>query len=120
MLDELRQRTGIAFTFEHGETDTCLESARTTALFRVFQELVTNIVRHAGARTARVALGNENGACILTVVDDGRGVEAAQVNDRHSLGIVGIRERLLPYGGELHLEGAPGKGTTARVIMPLQ
>jgi len=119
-IDQLRPRTDIAFTFRRSEESCLADTARTTALFRVFQELVTNVVRHAGAEKADVSLQVENSACVLTVVDDGHGIDAAQVNDRHSLGIVGMRERLLPYGGELHIEGVPGKGTTARVIMPLR
>jgi PAS domain S-box-containing protein len=119
-IDQLRPRTDVGFTFTRSEESCLTDAARTTALFRVFQELVTNVVRHAGAKRVDVSLRTSDGTCELLVADDGRGIDAAQVNDRHSLGIVGMRERLLPYGGELHLEGAPGKGTTARVVMPLQ
>ncbi|MCK9355948.1 MAG: PAS domain S-box protein [Dehalococcoidia bacterium] len=117
-LDQLRPRTDITLTFSPDDDECSLDAARTTALFRVFQELVTNVVRHAGAKTARVSLGHEDGACVLTVVDDGCGIDARKISDRHSLGIVGMRERLLPYGGELHIESAPGRGTKARVVMP--
>jgi signal transduction histidine kinase len=47
-------------------------------------------------------------------------MDSGKIGDRHSLGIVGMKERLLPYGGKLQFEGAPGKGTTARVVVPLQ
>jgi len=117
-LDQLRPRTDLVLAFGCDEGDCELDAARSTALFRVFQELITNVVRHAGAKKVDVSLRRENGAVVLTVRDDGRGIDVAQVNDRHSLGIVGMRERLLPYGGELHVEGVPGKGTTARVTMP--
>jgi len=117
-LDQLRQRTSIDFAFERGEVACDLDTGQTTALFRVFQELVTNVVRHAGAKTVRVSLGHEAGVCVLTVADDGRGIDAEHINDRHSLGIVGMRERLLPYGGELHFQSAPGRGTEVRVTLP--
>jgi len=119
-LDQLRPRTDIAFTLSWDGTDCSTDVARTTALFRVFQELVTNVVRHAGAKNVAVSLRSEDGLCVLVVTDDGRGIDAVKLNDPRSLGIAGIRERLLPYGGEVHFETAPGKGTTARVVMPLQ
>jgi signal transduction histidine kinase len=119
-LDQLRPRTNLVFTCNCDDEHRSLHAARSSALFPVFQELVTNVVRHAGARTVDVSPRRENGAVVLAVRDDGRGIDAAEIGDRHSLGIVGMREHLLPYGGELHLEGAPGKGTMARVNMPLQ
>ncbi len=88
------------------------------ALFRVFQELVTNIVRHSGATRIDVALECLDDRWVLVVADNGRGIDMRKVAERSSLGIVGMRERLLPYNGELHLEGAPGAGTVARVVMP--
>jgi len=117
-LEQLRQRTSIAFSFERGNAECSLDTGQTTALFRVFQELVTNVVRHAGAQKVHIHLGRKGATCVLTVSDDGRGIDAAHITDRHSLGIVGMRERLLPYGGELRFESAPGRGTTARVALP--
>jgi len=119
-LDQLRPRTDLVLTFRCDEGDCELDASRRTALFRVFQELVTNVVRHAGAKKVDVSLRREHGALVLDVIDDGCGIDAAQVNDRHSIGIVGMRERLLPYGGELHLEGVPGQGTVARVTLPTE
>jgi PAS domain S-box-containing protein len=117
-LDQIRARSNLTLTFNHGDADSTLDSARSTALFRVFQELVTNVVRHAGARIVDVSLQQEDGVSVLTVVDDGCGIDNRKLTERNSLGIVGMRERLLPYGGQLQIEGAPGKGTTARVVMP--
>jgi PAS domain S-box-containing protein len=119
-LDQLRPRTDLVLTFRCDEGDCELDASRRTALFRVFQELVTNVVRHAGAKKVDVSLRREPGALVLDVIDDGCGIDAAQVNDRHSIGIVGMRERLLPYGGELHIEGVPGQGTVARVTLPTE
>ncbi len=119
-LDEFRSRTGVVFTFSRDGEECDLDSPRSTALFRVFQELVTNVVRHADANRVAVSLRFEAGKCVLTVADDGIGIDVEKANDRRSLGIAGMRERLLPYGGALRFESAPGKGTTARVTMPLR
>jgi PAS domain S-box-containing protein len=118
-LDQFRVRSDVVFTFDCGEGEFALEAAQTTALFRVFQELVTNAVRHADAKTVNVSLREEGGMCILIVADDGCGIDNRVIAERSSLGIVGMTERLLPYGGELRIEGVPGKGTTARVTMPV-
>jgi PAS domain S-box-containing protein len=117
-LDQIRSRTDIAFTLSHSEEVSGLDSARSTALFRIFQELITNVVRHAGATKVDVSLRHENGELVLDVVDDGCGMDTDKIDDRHSLGIVGMKERLLPYGGKLHIEGVAGKGTSVRVTMP--
>ncbi len=117
-LDLIRERSGVSFSFDWNDQECSLDTARSTALFRVFQELVTNVVRHARATSVNVFLKREDGSCILTVVDDGCGIDERKIADRTSLGIAGMRERLLPYGGELHITGVPGKGTTARVVMP--
>ncbi len=117
-LDLTRTRSGVAFSFDWNDAECVLDNARSTALFRVFQELVTNVVRHASARTVNVTLRQEASACVLTVADDGCGIEERHITDRASVGIIGMRERLVPYGGDLHIEGVPGKGTTARVVMP--
>jgi signal transduction histidine kinase len=88
-------------------------------LFRLFQELVTNVVRHSGASKVEVSLGYEEDNCVLTVNDNGCGIKTSEANTGRSLGIVGMRERLLPYDGELYFHGETGKGTTARVTIPL-
>ncbi len=119
-LEQVRSRTGIDFRLTTG--DACefaqADAGRTVALFRVFQELVTNIVRHSGATRIDVRLKREDGECVLTVADNGCGIDMRRLAEHSSLGIVGMRERLLPYNGELHLQGAPGAGTVARVVMP--
>lgn len=89
-----------------------------TCLFRVVQEAVTNIIRHSGAKAARIELRREDGAVSLLVEDDGRGFDvtemrAAPGSDR-ALGLAGMEERVSLAGGDLTIESAPGQGTRIR------
>lgn len=118
-LSQTALRAGLEYSFTCAGGDCELDGARSTALFRVFQELLTNVVRHAHARVVSVTLGREDNDCVLTLSDDGCGIDMREVSNSHSLGIVGMKERLLPYQGGLQLAGEPGKGTKARVTMPL-
>ncbi len=118
-LEQTGPRAGFDFTFDSDGELGGLDASRSTALFRVFQELVTNVVRHSGADRVDVSLGHSGNDCVLTISDNGCGIDTNEANNSRSLGIVGMKERLLPYDGELHFQGEPGKGTTARVIMPL-
>ena len=118
-IDELKKRTDLGFTVRLASEESQLDDARRTALFRVFQELLTNVVRHADARSVRVTLERTDDVCTLTVADDGCGVDPAKLEASSSLGIIGMRERLRPYGGELHYDSVPGSGTIARVVMPV-
>jgi len=117
-MDALRSRTDLECNVAVPDEDGLLDDARRTALFRVFQELLTNVVRHANARKVDVALSYVNGMVVLEVSDDGRGVDARILESSRSLGVMGMRERLTPYRGELHYKTAPGSGTTATVTMP--
>ncbi len=89
--------------------DVCSE----TALFRVCQEALTNVMRHAGARSVRIALHRTGGWMSLSIVDDGCGFDAneAGIAEHERLGILGMRERMLAVGGELLIDSAPGRGT---------
>ena len=88
---------------------------RATAIFRIFQETLTNVARHADATQMDVRLGKENGDVILEICDNGRGITEEQLSAKTSLGILGMRERVLLLGGTLTISGAPGKGTIVRV-----
>ena len=91
-----------------------------TALYRALQESLTNIARHAGARQAWVSVGAENGEIFFEVEDDGRGIEPADLAKARSLGLRGMRERVLYLGGTLDVARAPRGGTRVRVRVPAQ
>lgn len=116
---EFRNRTGIACRLEIDEVSPSLARELQTAVFRSFQELLTNIVRHAGAKTVSIALQTRQGLLHLAVTDDGRGITQAEIDAPGSYGLMGIRERLYPFNGTVTFEGHPGKGTRVVVELPL-
>ena len=119
-LDVVGRTHGIATRLEAssvGELDPDTEQA----LFRIAQEAVTNVVRHATARTVTVALTAEDGRVVLDVVDDGRGFdpEHRAISSRR-LGLVSMRERAADLGGSLSIVSAPGAGTTVHAEVPIR
>jgi signal transduction histidine kinase len=103
------------------ETDgTLVPDPIATAVFRMLQETLTNIARHAGARRVRIELRNVVGTLSLVVADDGRGITTSQLRGEHSLGILGLRERAIASGGSLDIHGESGRGTTVSLRIPLR
>ncbi|MDP4242438.1 MAG: sensor histidine kinase [Bacteroidota bacterium] len=96
-----------------------LDRPRSIAIFRIFQETLTNIARHANATTASVRLYHADGSLVLLVQDNGVGFDANEKTDSPSLGLMGMRERAQLDGGTLLLESEPGKGTRVQLTMPL-
>ncbi len=87
-----------------------------TAVFRIFQEILTNVARHASATKVRVQLNENPSGMALIVNDNGRGITEGQKT--HSLGILGMSERAHLFGGAVEITGSPGKGTTVTVLIP--
>ena len=118
-VGQFQTRTGTACTFASSARDVELDRERSTALYRICRELLTNVVRHAGATAVTVALKRHGEQLSLEVSDNGRGITAEQVSSSGSLGILGMRERALLLGGRLSISGGPGRGTRAVVRIPL-
>ncbi len=116
---EFERRSGIACDIRSEPEDIVLDPERTTALFRIFQETLTNVARHAGASRVEALLRRVAGGVELTVADNGTGITAEQAADRRSLGIVGMRERAYSLAGLFTITGEPGRGTTVRVTIPV-
>jgi PAS domain S-box-containing protein len=116
--EEFEARTGTRCRISVPGADVALDPDHATALFRIFQETLTNVARHANATEVSVRLAMENGDVSLEVRDDGKGLSEEQLSAANSLGILGMRERALLLGGELAINGVHGKGTTVRVRMP--
>jgi signal transduction histidine kinase len=95
-----------------------LSDAKATGLFRILQEALTNVMRHAQAHTVQIELVHEGRQLRMTVIDDGAGfaVDAARPA---SFGLVGMRERVLMLGGCMTLDSEPGEGTSLSVAIPL-
>ena len=103
-----------------GQADGLLAADGELALYRVVQEALSNVLRHAGARQARVEVSREGGCVVATVRDDGRGFEVADAEAREPcLGFFGMRERALYVGGTVEVESAPGAGTRVKVRVPV-
>jgi signal transduction histidine kinase len=116
--EEFEARTGTRCRLDLPDDDVVIDQDGATALFRIFQETLTNVARHAGATEVNVRLAKENGDLTLEVHDNGKGVNEEQLSAGSSLGILGMRERALLLGGELTITGGPGEGTTVRVRIP--
>jgi signal transduction histidine kinase len=101
------------------EEDIPLDDARATAIFRIVQESLTNVVRHAQATKVDITLVRNEANYLLEVRDNGRGFEPA-IRKEKSFGLVGIRERALALGGEVDIASAPGQATSIRVRIPIQ
>jgi PAS domain S-box-containing protein len=117
-LQEFEKRSGIQGRFVSEENQIELDKEAATAVFRVFQEALTNVVRHAQASEVDVWLQQQDGYLVLQVHDNGRGISAGDLANMKSLGLVGMRERVRLFSGELDIQGAPGDGTTVRVRIP--
>jgi PAS domain S-box-containing protein len=94
------------------------DRALSTALFRIFQEALTNVARHAGATEVSISLTDEADYVVLLVGDNGRGITEQNINDRKSLGLLGMRERARLLGGDVTIVGRPGEGTVVTVTIP--
>ena len=114
---EFARRTEIACELELRE-DIALERDLSTAFFRIFQETLTNVARHAEATRVQVTLEEKNGELTLTVQDDGRGMTEDRLSDPQSLGLIGMRERARAWGGDVAFKSVAGRGTTVTVRIP--
>jgi signal transduction histidine kinase len=116
---DFAKRTGIACDFSANVEELALAQEHGTAVFRVMQESLTNILRHAGASAVRVVFEAGEGGVRLTVSDNGRGVENNALAKRTSFGVRGMRERALELGGSFDLGAAKGGGTRLVLSLPL-
>lgn len=117
---EFQNRTAIRCEMDLDAEPLELDSERSTAIFRVFQEALTNVARHSQASQITIKLKKAAGKLELRVSDNGIGIPEKAVSAADSLGLMGMRERLLPFGGELKISRASEKGTTLAVFVPLK
>ncbi len=117
------QTMGIALEFQCDQMQARLPSFLETALFRIAQEALTNVVRHADASRVHVTLKVDDHTAFLSVRDNGRGfrvpVTTSVDAERQGLGLRGMRERVATLGGEMSLESEPGRGTVIKVTVPV-
>lgn len=116
---EFRHRTGIACTTSISPDHIGVEGQRSTALFRILQEVLTNVARHAHASAVDIRLEETSEHVIMQVRDNGRGITAAEQSGPKAFGLLGMRLRTQQQGGAFDIHGTPGIGTTITVRMPV-
>ena len=115
---QFQNRTGIQIRFESSVEKVDLDNGQATAVFRILQEALTNIQRHAQATKVTITVNQDSAQFFLTVEDNGKGFSKDQGLDRKSLGLLGMRERAHLVGGEINVESGEGKGTKITVQVP--
>ncbi|HEX6767336.1 MAG TPA: GAF domain-containing sensor histidine kinase, partial [Polyangiaceae bacterium] len=116
---DFEQRTGTPCVFRVKLPDARFEPEVSTAVFRIFQEALTNVVRHAQATRVDVHLEHDTSRLVLEVKDDGKGITSEALSSVKSLGLLGIRERARRLGGTVAISGEPAQGTRLILEIPL-
>jgi len=115
---EFQLRTGIRCMVDVPPESDGLDPERSTAVFRIFQEVLTNVARHANATRVDVHMRLDADLLKLQIQDNGKGITPAEIQNPKSLGILGMRERVLPFDGRIEISGIRGKGTQVAVSIP--
>jgi signal transduction histidine kinase len=116
------ERTGVTCAFTARAGNVTLSREQATAAFRILQEALTNVARHASATHVDVRLRQQNNDLTLEITDNGRGITQRRIADVRSLGLLGMQERAHQLGGEIRFaaQGLHGRGTTITLCLPLQ
>jgi PAS domain S-box-containing protein len=118
--EEFEKRFSIPVLFSAGTDYIEIPSPLATGLFRTYQESLTNIARHANAKQVLSSLQVADGEIILTVSDNGKGFDTRTNGQRKTLGLLGMKERVLMMDGNLEIRSEPGRGTTITIKVPLK
>lgn len=116
---DFQNRTGIQCQFSPMAEDLPLDREKATAVFRIFQESLTNVARHAQATQVQIGLERVNGHVLLRLADNGRGISQENTRGSHSLGILGMHERVRLLQGDMSISSEAGQGTAINVSIPL-
>lgn len=119
-LDRFQERTGIACHLSIPESEPAVPAETATTFFRVFQEALTNVARHAAARAVTVQFELAGGWGLLQVRDDGKGITQADLQNAHSLGLLSMRERVRSLGGTALVAPGEAGGTVATFRLPIR
>lgn len=116
--EEFQKRSGVICELKIEPDEIIVDPARSTALFRIYQEALTNVARHAKAKFVHTSLTRQENSLVLIIMDNGIGMDEKTVDNPHSLGLIGIRERVLIWRGKFDLRSIQGKGTTLTITIP--
>jgi len=117
--EEFEKRTGIGCKIDILTEKSVTDKNMKTALFRIFQEALTNVVRHSRASKIEALLTNMDDSIVLQACDNGRGITQEELEKANSFGLLGMRERVSPWNGRIEVTGTKGIGTTVSAIIPL-
>jgi signal transduction histidine kinase len=117
--EDFQKRTGISCEVSFHPEDIMLDQDISIVFFRIFQEALTNVMRHAGATEVRVSLRTGDDMITLEIRDNGRGITEEEIANPNSFGLLGIRERVNFLGGDVAISGMKNRGTTIEVNIPL-
>jgi len=117
---EFRRRTGIECELRMGEAEIVVDDMRATSLFRILQESLTNVIRHAQATHVVIELYQEDKRLVMKITDNGIGIYPETRKSSNSFGLVGVEERVNALNGEFIITSAPGKGTMLTIYIPLE
>lgn len=112
-------RTGCRYSLKLDHSDFAMDKERDTSIFRIFQEALTNIARHADAQKVDISLRRTGKRLVLTVKDNGKGMDQKKLTDTLSLGLMGMQERAGAIGGDLEIKSLSGKGTKVTLKVPI-
>lgn len=112
-------RTGIRCRLAWQLKNEPADRTRQLAMFRILQEALTNVVRHAHAGAVRISVRERGRLLTLTIKDNGRGITKAERSSVEAIGLLGMTERARLLGGRVTIAGAPGRGTTVTVTVPI-
>ena len=122
-VDRQAQRTGMAMQFTAESLDSRLSTELETACFRVAQEALTNVIRHARAVSVGIELNKTPGCLTLVIRDNGKGFDVQAVREQaalgKSLGLLGMQERVMIVGGDMEITSSPETGTEIRAVFPV-
>jgi signal transduction histidine kinase len=118
--EEFQKRSEIKTIFKSNTYDIDISPELATGFFRIFQESLTNVLRHSKATKVEAMLNLKDGLLILNITDNGIGFKAKEIESKKTLGLLGMKERTLIMGGSYEITSKQGKGTTVVIIVPIQ
>jgi signal transduction histidine kinase len=119
LAHDFREHSGIAFRAFVPDGELRIDRDVATAAFRIAQESLTNVVRHSRASEAEIYLAEEDDQLVLSIQDNGIGIETGKLDDPFSIGLAGMRERTLLLGGSFDIRGRPASGVLVEARFPL-
>lgn len=116
--EEVEKRSEVKVNFTADRLNPEISGAMATAIFRIYQEVLTNALRHANAHIVTSSLRLEDNWIILKINDDGKGMDSDTIGTKKTLGLIGIKERTFALGGKYDFKSEPGKGTEVQISIP--